>query len=58
MNVNFGLFPPLLRAPHTRPVGMRLRGADKTADKKRALCLRAFDDLESWLAGAVPAAAE
>jgi methylenetetrahydrofolate--tRNA-(uracil-5-)-methyltransferase len=57
MNVNFGLFPPLSRA-HTRPDGRRLRGADKTADKKRALCLRALDDLESWLAGAVPAAAE
>jgi methylenetetrahydrofolate--tRNA-(uracil-5-)-methyltransferase len=58
MNVNFGLFPPLSRALHTGPDGRRLRGADKTADKKRALCLRAFDDLESWLAGAVPAAAE
>jgi methylenetetrahydrofolate--tRNA-(uracil-5-)-methyltransferase len=57
MNVNFGLFPPLSRA-YTRPDGRRLRGADKTADKKRALCLRALDDLESWLAGAVPAAAE
>jgi methylenetetrahydrofolate--tRNA-(uracil-5-)-methyltransferase len=58
MNVNFGLFPPLSRASGKRPDGRRLRGADKTADKKRALCLRAFDDLESWLAGAVPAAAE
>jgi methylenetetrahydrofolate--tRNA-(uracil-5-)-methyltransferase len=58
MNVNFGLFPPLLPASHTRPGGRRPRGADKTADKKRALCLRALDDLESWLAGAVPAAAE
>jgi methylenetetrahydrofolate--tRNA-(uracil-5-)-methyltransferase len=58
MNVNFGLFPPLSRAPRKRPDGRRLPGADKTADKKRALSLRAFDDLESWLAGAVPAAAE
>jgi methylenetetrahydrofolate--tRNA-(uracil-5-)-methyltransferase len=58
MNVNFGLFPPLSRAPYTRPGGRRPRGADKTANKKRALCLRALDDLESWLAGAVPAAAE
>jgi methylenetetrahydrofolate--tRNA-(uracil-5-)-methyltransferase len=58
MNVNFGLFPPLSRASGKRPDGRRLRGADKTADKKRALCLRAFDDLESWLAGAVPVAAE
>jgi methylenetetrahydrofolate--tRNA-(uracil-5-)-methyltransferase len=58
MNVNFGLFPPF-SGPHvTGPGGKKLRGADKTADKKRALCLRALYDLESWLAGAVPAAAE
>ena len=58
MNANFGLFPPLLRPPVTGPGGKKLRGADKAADKKRALCLRALYDLESWLAGAVPAAAE
>jgi methylenetetrahydrofolate--tRNA-(uracil-5-)-methyltransferase len=58
MNVNFGLFPPFSRAHVTGPGGKKLRGADKTADKKRALCLRALYDLESWLAGAVPAAAE
>jgi methylenetetrahydrofolate--tRNA-(uracil-5-)-methyltransferase len=58
MNVNFGLFPPLSHAPHTRPGGRRPRGADKTSNKKRALCLRALNDLESWLACAVPAAAE
>ena len=58
MNVNFGLFPPFSRAHVTGPGGKKQRGADKTADKKRALCLRALYDLESWLAGAVPAAAE
>jgi methylenetetrahydrofolate--tRNA-(uracil-5-)-methyltransferase len=58
MNVNFGLFPPLARAHVTGPGGKKLRGVDKAADKKRALCLRALHDLESWLAGAVPAAAE
>ena len=58
MNVNFGLFPPFSRAHVTDPGGKKLRGADKTADKKSALCLRALYDLESWLAGAVPAAAE
>jgi methylenetetrahydrofolate--tRNA-(uracil-5-)-methyltransferase len=58
MNVNFGLFPPLSHAPHTRPGGRRPRGADKTSNKKRALCLRALNDLESWVACAVPAAAE
>ena len=58
MNVNFGLFPPLSRAHVAGRGGKKLRGVDKTADKKRALCLRALHDLESWLAGAVPAAAE
>jgi methylenetetrahydrofolate--tRNA-(uracil-5-)-methyltransferase len=57
MNVNFGLFPPLSRLPHASG-GKKLRGAEKTADKKRALCLRALHDLESWRSGAVPAAAE
>jgi methylenetetrahydrofolate--tRNA-(uracil-5-)-methyltransferase len=58
MNVNFGLFPPLSRSPHTGSGGRRPRGADKTADRKRALYLRALGDLESWVASAVPAAAE
>jgi methylenetetrahydrofolate--tRNA-(uracil-5-)-methyltransferase len=58
MNVNFGLFPPLSRSPHTGSGGRRLRGADKTADRKRALYLRALGDLESWVASTVPAAAE
>jgi methylenetetrahydrofolate--tRNA-(uracil-5-)-methyltransferase len=58
MNVNFGLFPPLSRAPGKGASGRRLRGTEKTADKKRMLCARALHDLESWLAGVVPAAAE
>jgi methylenetetrahydrofolate--tRNA-(uracil-5-)-methyltransferase len=45
MNINFGLFPPL---------GARAaRGA-----KKQALCARALADLETWIGGAVPHAAE
>jgi methylenetetrahydrofolate--tRNA-(uracil-5-)-methyltransferase len=58
MNVNFGLFPPLVRIPTTDTSGGRLRGPDKTAAKKRATCARALNDLEAWLAGALPAAAE
>jgi methylenetetrahydrofolate--tRNA-(uracil-5-)-methyltransferase len=58
MNVNFGLFPPLSRAPARDDHGNRLRGAAKTAAKKRALCARALRDLEAWLAGAMPVAAE
>ena len=58
MNVNFGLFPPLLRMPTKDAGGNRLRGTAKTVARKRALCARALNDLEAWLAGALPAAAE
>jgi methylenetetrahydrofolate--tRNA-(uracil-5-)-methyltransferase len=52
MNVNFGLFPPL-----ARDAG-RFRGAAKTAAKKQGLCTRALHDLENWLSGRLPVAAE
>jgi methylenetetrahydrofolate--tRNA-(uracil-5-)-methyltransferase len=58
MNVNFGLFPPLTRVPNHDAAGNRLRGPAKAVAKKRALCARALNDLEAWLAGALPAAAE
>ncbi|HUI12693.1 MAG TPA: methylenetetrahydrofolate--tRNA-(uracil(54)-C(5))-methyltransferase (FADH(2)-oxidizing) TrmFO [Xanthobacteraceae bacterium] len=58
MNVNFGLFPPLSRLPTKDADGNRLRGPAKTAAKRHALCVRARNDLEAWLAGALPAAAE
>jgi len=58
MNVNFGLFPPLLHMPAKDADGMRLRGAAKTIAKKHALCARALNDLEAWRAGALPTAAE
>jgi methylenetetrahydrofolate--tRNA-(uracil-5-)-methyltransferase len=57
MNVNFGLFPPLARAPSVSVDGKKLRGTDKSAAKKRALCLRAINDLEAW-AGCARGAAE
>jgi methylenetetrahydrofolate--tRNA-(uracil-5-)-methyltransferase len=58
MNVNFGLFPPLASPPTHGTDGKRLRGPAKAVAKKRALCARALEDLETWLAGALPAAAE
>jgi methylenetetrahydrofolate--tRNA-(uracil-5-)-methyltransferase len=58
MNVNFGLFPPLGRAPTTDAQGNRLRGSAKAAGKKHALCARALHDLDNWVAGRLPAAAE
>jgi methylenetetrahydrofolate--tRNA-(uracil-5-)-methyltransferase len=57
MNVNFGLFPPLsgaLKSEH----GHRLRGAEKSLAKKRALTRRALDDLNRWIADELPVAAE
>jgi methylenetetrahydrofolate--tRNA-(uracil-5-)-methyltransferase len=48
MNVNFGLFPPLAEAPTRDENGQRLRGAAKTAARKRALSARALADLEGW----------
>ena len=38
--------------------GKRLRGPAKAAAKKRALCTRALHDLDTWLSGPLPAAAE
>jgi methylenetetrahydrofolate--tRNA-(uracil-5-)-methyltransferase len=58
MNVNFGLFPPAVRLPVQDAGGKRLRGPAKAAVRKRALCTRALSDLDTWLAGAIPAAAE
>jgi methylenetetrahydrofolate--tRNA-(uracil-5-)-methyltransferase len=58
MNVNFGLFPPLERAPKAAD-GRRLRGSEKSLAKKKALTDRARADLARWLAGEeLPAAAE
>ena len=48
MNVNFGLFPPI-EAPKTKD-GRRLRGTEKTLEKKRALAARARADLAAWIA--------
>jgi methylenetetrahydrofolate--tRNA-(uracil-5-)-methyltransferase len=51
MNINFGLFPPLARAPTRAEDGTRLRGTAKTLAKKRAISRRALGDLALWLAG-------
>ena len=58
MNVNFGLFPPLTRAPSRGPDGERLRGPAKAMAKKRAITARALADLDRWLAGEAMLAAE
>jgi methylenetetrahydrofolate--tRNA-(uracil-5-)-methyltransferase len=58
MNVNFGLFPPLVSTPARGPDGARLRGPAKTLARKRALSARALADLARWQAGGQPIAAE
>jgi methylenetetrahydrofolate--tRNA-(uracil-5-)-methyltransferase len=50
MNINFGLFPPLLSPPTKKPDGTRLRGNEKTVAKKQALSARALADLDHWIA--------
>ncbi len=48
MNVNFGLFPPI-DAPSKDENGKRLKGTDKSIEKKKLMSARALRDLESWL---------
>lgn len=55
MNVNFGLFPPV---EMPRLPGTKLRGADKTMARKRAITARALADLDAWLSKATAEAAE
>jgi methylenetetrahydrofolate--tRNA-(uracil-5-)-methyltransferase len=42
MNVNFGLFPPI-----ANPQGVK--GKDLGRERKKAMALRALDDLQQWL---------
>jgi len=55
MNINFGLFPPLEKAPMGEN-GKRLRGSAKAIARKHALTDRARAALDAWLAE--PAARE
>ncbi len=56
MNVNFGLFPPIVApaAPEGRKFG---RGSAKNMARKGALSERALVDLDRWISGERPAAA-
>ena len=48
MNVNFGLFPPIIQ-PTQDADGNRIRGKAKTPARKTAMSQRALDDLAVWL---------
>jgi methylenetetrahydrofolate--tRNA-(uracil-5-)-methyltransferase len=56
MNINFGLFPPLVQTPSIGANGKKLRGPEKAIAKKRALSARALAELERW--DSAPLAAE
>lgn len=49
MNINFGLFPPLVNPPTRNPDGTRLRGNEKTMARKQAISARALSDLDRWI---------
>jgi methylenetetrahydrofolate--tRNA-(uracil-5-)-methyltransferase len=57
MNVNYGLFPEIDAFDTTGPDGKRLKGADRTRSKKRAMSVRALNDIDAWLSGHVAQAA-
>ena len=58
MNINFGLFPPTGEALPGGEDGRRLRGPAKALAKKQALTRRALTDLDRWIGGVAPLAAE
>jgi methylenetetrahydrofolate--tRNA-(uracil-5-)-methyltransferase len=48
MNINYGLLPPM-EPPSVNAAGERIKGKDRTFEKKRVMSRRALRDLESWL---------
>jgi methylenetetrahydrofolate--tRNA-(uracil-5-)-methyltransferase len=53
MNVNFGLFPPIeVEKQHG---AKRLRGNEKSMEKKRWMSRRALSDFAAWIADTAPA---
>ncbi|MGA9194425.1 MAG: FADH(2)-oxidizing methylenetetrahydrofolate--tRNA-(uracil(54)-C(5))-methyltransferase TrmFO, partial [Pseudolabrys sp.] len=57
MNVNFGLFPPLPETPTFDQRSKLGRSTAKALARKSALTHRALADLNSWIAGELPAVA-
>jgi len=51
MNINYGLLPEIAEFDKSGPDGKRLKGADKTRSKKRAMSVRALADIDAWLRG-------
>ena len=57
MNVNYGLLPPM-ETPRRAEDGRRLSPPERGRAKKRLMSVRALADLDQWLAGPAPLAAE
>ncbi|MBV9509821.1 MAG: FADH(2)-oxidizing methylenetetrahydrofolate--tRNA-(uracil(54)-C(5))-methyltransferase TrmFO, partial [Caulobacteraceae bacterium] len=57
MNVNYGLLPPM-ETPKRADDGRRLSPPERGRAKKRLMSQRALADLDAWLGGAEPLAAE
>ena len=47
MNINFGLMPPI-ETPERDEAGRRLKGKERTIERKRAMARRALADLSTW----------
>jgi methylenetetrahydrofolate--tRNA-(uracil-5-)-methyltransferase len=50
MNINYGLLPPM-EAPRTDETGARIPLKERGRARKRAMSVRALDDLDAWLGG-------
>ena len=50
MNVNFGLFPPVVKLREKD--GKRLKHTEQAVERKRAYTARAMADFEAWIAKA------
>ena len=57
MNINYGLLPPM-EAPRHDEAGRKLPPSERGRAKKRAMSLRALEDLDGWLGAVRVQAAE
>jgi methylenetetrahydrofolate--tRNA-(uracil-5-)-methyltransferase len=49
MNVNYGLFPDIGPVDTRGPDGKRMKGTDRARARKRAMSVRALEDVTGWL---------
>jgi methylenetetrahydrofolate--tRNA-(uracil-5-)-methyltransferase len=51
MNINYGLLP-VMEAPTVKADGTKIKGKDRTFEKKRVMSRRAIADIDRWLSAA------